>query len=124
MADYIQFISDVENAQILIEVKEGEISAQQGVEKAGLREWIGNTVARAQTTFEEGLDKMLRYNSEVFIRSVSNLPVLPAEAELTFGLKATGEVGNIAVAKVASEANYTIKLTWKRETKSTQQNEP
>jgi hypothetical protein len=34
---------------------------------------------------------------------------------MTFGLKATGEVGNFAVAKACAEANYTVKLTWKRE---------
>ena len=36
---------------------------------------------------------------------------------MTFSLKATGEVGNFAVAKAGAEANYTVKLTWKRERK-------
>lgn len=39
-------------------------------------------------------------------------------AEMTFGLKATGEAGYeaAAVARAGGEATYTITLTWKRET--------
>ena len=52
---------------------------------------------------------------------VRKLPELdqPETMEITFGLKATGEVGNVAVARGVGEANYTITLTWKRETKDT-----
>jgi len=32
--------------------------------------------------------------------------------ELSFGLKATGELGNIAIAKASGEANFTIRLLW------------
>ena len=34
--------------------------------------------------------------------------------EITFGLKATGEVGNLAVGKVAGESNYQVKMVWRR----------
>ena len=39
----------------------------------------------------------------------------PDEVEVTFGLKAAGEAGNFAVAKVGAEASYTVTLKWKRE---------
>jgi NTP-dependent ternary system trypsin peptidase co-occuring protein len=39
--------------------------------------------------------------------------VKPEEVELTFGLKATGEAGNIAVAKVGGEATFEIRLLWR-----------
>jgi len=38
--------------------------------------------------------------------------------EVTFGLKATGELGNFAVAKASAEASYTVTLTWKRKEES------
>ena len=41
----------------------------------------------------------------------------PESMEITFALKATGELGNVAVAKGTGEANYTVTLTWKREMK-------
>jgi hypothetical protein len=33
--------------------------------------------------------------------------------EISFGLKATGEAGNVAIGKAGSEANFTVKLVWK-----------
>lgn len=114
MTNYIQFTS-AEGGIINIEVEEGEIASQRGLQKAGLREMAGKTIAVAQATFEEALERVILYNAETFIKSVRSLSALPNEAELTFGLNATGEVGNIAIAKVSGEANYMIKLTWKRE---------
>jgi len=46
---------------------------------------------------------------------VRDIPDPSDEVKVTFGLQATGEVGNFAVAKVGTEASYTVKLTWKRE---------
>lgn len=122
MADYIQFTSGDGNS-LLVEVDEGEVSSQQGIQKAGLREMAGKSVAVAQTSFEQAIQQAMRYNAQVFLQSVVNLPILPSEAEITFGLKITGEVGNVAVGKVGGETNYTIRLIWKRETKGTPQDE-
>ena len=122
MADYIQFTSADGNS-LLVEVDEGEISSQQGIQKAGLREMAGKSVAVAQTSFENAVQQAMRYNAQVFLQSVISLPILPSEAEITFGLKITGEIGNVAVGKAGGETNYTIRLTWKRETKGTPQDE-
>ena len=122
MADYIQFTSADGNS-LLVEVDEGEVSSQQGIQKAGLREIAGKSVAVAQTSFEHAIQQAMRYNAQVFLQSVVSLPILPSEAEITFGLKITGEVGNVAVGKAGGETNYTIRLTWKRETKGTPQDE-
>jgi Trypsin-co-occurring domain 1 len=122
MADYIQFTSGDGNS-LLVEVDEGEVASQQGIQKAGLREMAGKSVAVAQTSFEHAIQQAMRYNAQVFLQSVVNLPILPSEAEITFGLKITGEVGNVAVGKAGGETNYTIRLTWKRETKGTPQDE-
>jgi hypothetical protein len=122
MADYIQFTSADGNS-LLVEVDEGEVSSQQGIQKAGLREMAGKSVAVAQTSFEHAIQQAMRYNAQVFLQSVVSLPILPSEAEITFGLKITGEIGNVAVGKAGGETNYTIRLTWKRETKGTPQDE-
>jgi len=122
MADYIQFTSADGNS-LLVEVDESEVSSQQGIQKAGLREMAGKSVAVAQTSFENAVQQAMRYNAQVFLQSVISLPILPSEAEITFGLKITGEVGNVAVGKAGGETNYTIRLTWKRETKGTPQDE-
>jgi hypothetical protein len=87
---------------------------RSGVVRAGLKEKAGETVAQAKATFEEGLET-IRHNAKVFIKKVRDMPDPPDEVEVAFGLKATGEMGNFAVAKAGAEANYTVKLTWKRE---------
>jgi len=48
--------------------------------------------------------KVIRRNAVVFIKKVRP----PDKVEVAFGLKATGEVGNFAVAKAGAEANYTV----------------
>jgi len=40
--------------------------------------------------------------------------VKPDEVEITFGLKASGELGSLVIAKAGVEANYSVKLTWKK----------
>lgn len=122
MANYIQFTTSDGNT-MLVEVDEEETAGQKGVQKAGLREIAGKTIAVAQTSFENAVQQTLRYNAQVFLQSIVGLPILPDEAEITFGLKITGEIGNIAVGKVGGETNYTIRLTWKSEAKGPQKDE-
>jgi len=112
MANYIQFTT-VDGSTILVEVTEEE-TYQPGVVKAGLGEKVHEAVVQAQATFEDGLE-VVRRNAAAFIEKVRSLSDPPDEVEVTFGLKATGELGNFAVAKAGAEANYTVKLTWKRE---------
>lgn len=112
MTDYIQFTTE-DGATISVEAAEEE-TVEPGVVKAGLKEEAEKAVAEAKVSFERGLE-IVRYNADAFIKKVRGLHDPPNEVEMTFGLKATGEVGNFAVAKAGAEANYTVKLTWKRE---------
>jgi hypothetical protein len=41
----------------------------------------------------------------------------PDEMEVSFSLKASGELGNIAIGKAGAEANYTVTLRWRKEEK-------
>ncbi len=109
MAQYIQFQTE-DGSSILIEVEETD---EMGVVKAGLRGKAEEAVAQATATFEEGLE-IVRRNAAAFIKKLRGLSDPPDEIEVTFGLKATGELGNFAVAKAGAEASYTVKLKWKR----------
>lgn len=109
MTQYIQFQTE-DGSSILVEVEE---THGVGIAKAGLRERAGEAVAQATTAFEEGLE-IVRRNAAAFVKTLRGLSDQPDEIEVTFGLKATGEVGNFAVAKAGAEANYSVKLTWKR----------
>jgi len=115
MTDYIQFTTE-DGTTILVEAAAEADAYRSGVVRAGLKDKAGETIAQAKASFEEGLE-VIRHNARAFIKKVRDLPDPPDEMEVTFGLKATGEVGNFAVAKVGTEASYTVNLTWKREEK-------
>jgi hypothetical protein len=38
-----------------------------------------------------------------------------------FGLKASGDLGSLAIGKVGSEANYAVTLKWKKEEKKSEE---
>jgi Trypsin-co-occurring domain 1 len=120
MANYIQYTTS-DGSTVLVEVESEEVSPPDGMVKAGVADTVQKTVAQAQATFEGALDRVVRQNAQALIQSVRNLAEPPNEMEVTFGLKATGEVGNIAIARGGGEANFTIRLLWAPETEQEQQ---
>jgi hypothetical protein len=114
MARYIEFATE-EGAPILVEVEAEEVVSAPGVAKAGLRfgQRADERIASAQTTFEQAVKAVVRQNVQSFASAVRDLPRPPTEVEFTFALKATGELGNLAIARIGGEANFTIKLAWK-----------
>jgi len=115
MANYIQYTAS-DGGTVLVEVESEEVSPSDGMVKAGVADTMQKTVAQAQATFEGALDRVVRQNAQALIQSVRNLAEQPSELEVTFGLKATGEVGNIAIARGGGEANFTIRLLWAPQT--------
>jgi hypothetical protein len=116
MTQYIQF-TDKDGSTFLVEVDKTEVSSEAGLPvKAGLNEIPGKAITAAQTLFEQAVDQVIQHNAKAFLQALRNLPVQdqPESMEVTFALKATGELGNTAVARGTGEANYTITLTWKR----------
>src|SRR5215218_5630719 len=98
MAHYMQFtVSHDVGDTILVEVHEDEVSPSEGMVKAGVQEVVKKTVARASSTLEEALKRVVRLNCEAFIQAVHSLSDLPDQVEINFGCTVTGEVGNIAI---------------------------
>ena len=79
-------------------------------------EAVRDAMEEAKTTFEDAMGAV-HQNAQAIIDKLKGLSDPPDEVEVTFGLKATGELGNFAVDKASAEANYTVKMTWKREEK-------
>ena len=115
MAQYIQF-TEADGSTFLVETDEIDIVSQEGIVKAGAKELVGKAVVGAQAVFEQAVDEVIQRNAKAFLQAVRNLPDhdQPESMEVTFAIKATLEVGNVAVAKGSGEANYTVKITWKR----------
>ena len=119
MTDYLRFASrEGEAGDVLVEVDGADDLPGVGEQNAGLHKWArnqaGEAVAVAQSGFEQAVRRAVGVNVRAFLAAAEALEEPPAEMEITFGLKATGEVGNLAVGKVAGESNYQVKMVWRR----------
>jgi hypothetical protein len=112
MAHYIQF--DSPEGTILVEVDAAEVATPPGVVKAGLGDVVDATVSKAQDTFQSAL-QVVRKNAQAFIHELRSMDFAPDEVEIAFGIKATAELGNFAIGKVNGDANYSVKLKWKKQ---------
>ena len=67
-----------------------------------------------ENLFDAAIDNV-RDAADLLLNKLKSLHDAPDAIEVTFGLKATGELGgNFFVAKAGLEANYTITLKWER----------
>src|ERR1041385_4518718 len=98
MSSYIQFPT-VEGTTILVEVAPSEISNPEIV-KAGLAETLDGAIAKAQEKFDSALERIIRLNADSFFNALKSLTRAPSEIEITFGIKVTGEAGNVAIGKL------------------------
>ena len=55
----------------------------------------------------------MRGAASIIVKKLRSLSDPPDEMEVSFGLKASGELGNIVVGKGGLEANYTVTMKWK-----------
>jgi hypothetical protein len=113
MPRYIQFAT-ADGESVLVEMAEERLETSGGVVKAGLVGDAAEVVAQARVTFEAAIMDTVRRNAEGFIQRMNALSTPPDEAEISFGIKATGEVGNAAIVKGGAEAAYTVTLKWKK----------
>lgn len=96
-----------------------DTSDDEGPTRAGLRDRIrGQSVVEAKATLNEALSHTLAANARALNSSTEEMDPQPDEVELMFGLKATGELGNIAIAKVSAEASMSVRILWRRSASS------
>ncbi len=109
MSRYVEFPLP-DGSTVILETDEMD----RGVVKAG----VGEVVERVQQTFEEAVENA-RKAALVILEKVRHLSLHdpPDEVEITFGLKASGELNTLVVARAGTEASYSVKLTWKKEKK-------
>ncbi len=111
MPRFVQFLTE-DDPPILVEISEPD-EPQTGPSLGGPRDQARTAIVKASESFQQALS-VVRSNVDAFTKVMHTLESPPDETEITFGLKAVGEIGNVAVAKVGAEASYTIKLTWKK----------
>jgi hypothetical protein len=120
MATYIEF-STSNGQKLIIEATVSPLAdAWTDPALAGKVSAIGDAVNRitsgAEDLFEKALAAATSTHARAFAAALQELNHPPSEASLEFGLKMSAEMGNVIVSKIAGEANYNIKLTWKSTT--------
>lgn len=61
----------------------------------------------------ESLTRMVAQLAESFSASLAQTEHKPAMVEISFGLEASGELGNFLITKIAGKTNFDVKMTWK-----------
>lgn len=112
MTRYIEF-ELMEGGTVIIEAEEESVG---GVVTASSS---GELVQKAKDSFDDAIEHV-RGAAGIIVKKFRDLSDPPDEMEVSFGLKASGELGNIVVGKGGIEANYTVTIKWKRE----KQNKP
>lgn len=112
MVEYIDF-GNPGGPPLLIEITEREIESSPGILKAGLRATKSSgAVASAQTSLQTVITGTIGQTCAALVEAMNSATRLSgaAEIELEFGLKVTGEVGNLAIGKVGGEANFLVRV--------------
>lgn len=107
MNTFVEF-SMPDGSSIILESDDTE----EQLVKAGI-----NKISISKEGFEDAIDRARKSGFLILKKIREGLIDPPDEIELTFGLKASGELGNLVIAKTGLEANYMVKLTWTKNEK-------
>ena len=114
MANFVEFPLEG-GGTILIEVVD-DAKTQTGFARAGVADATKDIAEKASQSFDSAMEN-IRKSSNLLVNKLRDLSQPPDEMEVVFALKASGELGNIAVGKGGAEANYSVRLKWKKEEK-------
>jgi hypothetical protein len=115
MPKYVEFPLEG-GGSILIESPDEPAKSPTGLVPAGRGESLKEMAEQARQSFDASVENV-RKAADLLVNKLRALSQPPDEMEVVFSLKASGELGNIAVAKAGAEANYTVTLRWRREEK-------
>lgn len=118
MSKYVEFPLEG-GGTILIEA-EDENKMTSGFVRSGVGEAAKEAAEQAKQSFDASIENV-RKSANLLVTKLRDLSEPPDEMEVTFSLKASGELGNIAVGKAGAEANYSVRLKWKKEEKESKE---
>ena len=75
----------------------------------------GDASDQAALSFEKSVSAVRKMASTMISNLREGFVEQPEEVQINFGLKASGELGSLVVARGGMEANYNISLRWRSE---------
>jgi hypothetical protein len=105
MSRYVEFTLP-DGSTVIMESDDRET----GIVKAG----AGEVLKEAGEKFEQAADNARKAALVILDKLRAEMTDKPDEVEINFGLKASGELGSLVVAKAGVEASYSVTLKWKQ----------
>ena len=112
MSKYVEFPLEG-GGTILIESPEDAARSQTGFVKGDAPQ---DEAQRARHSLDESIEG-IRKAADLVVTQLRSLSVPPDEMEVRFNLKASGELGSLAIGRGGADANYVVMLKWRREAK-------
>ncbi|HLE26501.1 MAG TPA: CU044_2847 family protein [Anaerolineales bacterium] len=112
MTKYVEFPLE-SGGSILIESPD---EPQKGTSGFARDDVAKEAIEKAQQSLDQSFENV-RKSAELLVSKLRALSAPPDEMEVNFCLKASGELGHIAIGKAGAEANYTVTLRWRKEEK-------
>ncbi len=110
---YVEF--PLENGgSILIETPDLQEKVQSGFVKSGQSEAAREAALPASRSFDASVENV-RQAAELLVSKLRTISAPPDEMTVSFGLKASGDLGSLAIGRVGGESNYAVTLKWKKE---------
>ena len=119
MTEYIPFrLNDEDDAIILIEVKPNEPTGPVYRGESQVRKTIALVGEQAKVSLSSAMDNV-RASAIVVLSKMKEIKLSerPSRIELEFGIKLDAAAGAI-IAQAGTEVNYTVKLIWENQPKS------
>ncbi len=110
---YVEFPLE-DGGSILIETPDLQEKIQSGFVKSGQSEAAREAALPASRSFDASVENV-RKAAELLVSKLRTISAPPDEMTVSFGLKASGDLGSLAIGKVGGEANYAVTLKWKKE---------
>lgn len=107
MSKYVEFPLEG-GGSIVIEAAEEGVRTSTGFMRNEGGAAAPNT---AQQSFDASVEAVRR-SADLLVTKLRSLSTMPDEMEVKFGLKASGELGGLAVSKSGGDANFAVMLKW------------
>ena len=112
MASYVKFTLE-DGTVVYIESSDAPKGSGSLIPSRG----VGDTVEHVTASFEKSVESVRKMASSLITNLRDGFEEKPTEITVSFGLKASADLGNLVVARTGVEANYNVSLRWSKEKK-------
>jgi hypothetical protein len=112
MASYVKF--ELEDGTVVYVESTDTPKGSSGLIPGGRGDHITDQPA---VSFDEAVLSIRKMSTSLVQNLLSGFEERPEEVGISFGIKASGEIGSLVVARGGMEANYNVSLRWRHNDK-------